>query len=345
LVQGGLARGAGAEGLRHVASLVAEPLHLLVPADRAEKDFSSLFRGRRVNLSTPSSGTRRLAEQVLELAAIDATTYEAGDLGYDAVAGQLATADEAFAGPEVLFAVESLPGRFADLLVTEHGFTPVSIPFAEAVCLRDRSLEVVTIPAGTYQAWNPSVPAGPVVTVAPRLTLLARDDVPAEAVERLLAVLYEGDVRLDAELPRLDASDLDAGRELPLHDGASAYLRRNEPLFTTGLVDSIESARSFAFSALVAGFLIWRWTARRRAVRLEEYFDEISDIERRAFARLGRGEWDAAARDDYLDRLTTLKATAIEAYSSGRIDGHDQFNGFLQHVADARATVRSLGRG
>ena len=57
--------------MRQVTPLVLEPLHLLVRPDLVGPGLDKL-RGRRLNLSTPGSGTRALAHETLRFAGMRA---------------------------------------------------------------------------------------------------------------------------------------------------------------------------------------------------------------------------------------------------------------------------------
>ncbi|QDT66603.1 hypothetical protein V22_38730 [Calycomorphotria hydatis] len=333
LVQGGLPRPSG--NILQVAVLVPEPLHLVVRPGLETGGLESLA-GKRVNLSTLGSGTRLLSSQVLDYADLTENKYEDCSFSYSEL--QAMPAEEL---PDAIFFVSSLPSQIGDYLISEQGYVLKEIPFGEALLLRDRSLQPAVIPAYTYRV-EPPEPATDIRTVAPRLTLVARRDVADEAVAGVLAAIYDGDFHLRAELPEFPLDDISRYHEWPLHPGTSQFLLRHQPLITNELVDNIESARSFVFSALLAAFLAWRWYRRRQAVRFERYFDEVSSTETKAFTMLKSGTFSEAVQNELLDELTQIKERAIEAYSSGRVRGEEQLTGFINHVADARQTVRTL---
>ncbi|QDT35680.1 TAXI family TRAP transporter solute-binding subunit [Stratiformator vulcanicus] len=332
-VQGGL-RPPPAD-LRQLTILHPEPLHLVARPKLAEAGLASLL-GKRINLSTKGSGSRQLSEQVLQFYGVGPGDYIDESHSYREL--QQMPAEQL---PDAMFFVSSMPSDIAEFFVRKRNYRLIAIPFGRALSMRDTSLTPVEIPYAAYRAY-PAEPREPIATIAPRLNLVARADVPAEAVERLLTAMYDGDFRRRAEIGELSSAEIEPFRELPLHEGTIAFLRRHEPIVTNEFIDNAESARSFVFSALVAAFLLWQWYRRKQAVRFEEYFDEVSALEARAFAALRGGTFTERMRNDLLDELTRLKERAIESYSSGRVHGQEHLTGFISHVADARQTVRTL---
>jgi TRAP-type uncharacterized transport system substrate-binding protein len=132
-VQGGLDM-SDHPGLRQVAVLHLEPLHLLVKEEIHRAVTSSLrgLRGKVVNLGERGSGTYLLATEVMAFsdlrAGIDYTerTLNYADLEREADLAQL---------PDAVFTVSTLPSPTARHLVTRHHYRLASLPFCEAFAL------------------------------------------------------------------------------------------------------------------------------------------------------------------------------------------------------------------
>ncbi|MBI3860684.1 MAG: TAXI family TRAP transporter solute-binding subunit [Planctomycetia bacterium] len=326
LVQGGLDSHAE---IRQVAVLIPEPLHVLVRPDLLERGVAGL-RGKRLDLGPAGSGTRRLAQQTLTLAGLKPDEYRDTSESYTELRN-MAAADL----PDAVFHVSSLPAPFAEWIVAERGYRLLPVPFGDAMALRDRSLQDVTIPAYTYGV-DPPVPAQPVSTVAPWLSIVARRDVPDEAVIRLLESVFDGDFALHAELQGLEVEQVVKRREFALHSGTTTFLNRNHPLITGEFIEGVENLRSFLVSALVALFLAWRWFRSRASVGFERYFDEVTRIELEILETGGAGRLAAEQVQQIEQRLTRVKSEAIEQFSSGRLRGGDLLGSFLSHVVDVR---------
>lgn len=326
LVQGGLR---GRPEIREVAVLLIEPLHLLVKPTITDGAYESL-RGKRLNLSTPSSGTRQLALEVLRLVGLqpgeyidEAHTYaELKKMNSDAL-------------PDGVFVVSALPSELAEWMIGERGYRLMSLPFGDALALRDRAVQDAVIPAFAYSV-VPPVPPQPVHTVGTWLSLIAHRDVPEAAVMRLLEATFDSEFVLRAQISKLDAAEILRRREFPLHPATMTYLNRNQPVITGEVIESLENLRSFFVSGMVALFLGWRWYRSRGTIGLERYLDEVSRIELEIIDARKRSEFTASHCLQFEERLTRLKGEALEQFSSGKFQGDSAMNALLTHVADVR---------
>ncbi len=330
LIQGGLA---APPVVRQVSAMYPEPLHLLVRQEIAAGGLAALA-GRRVNLGPEGSGTRELATMVLELARL----HDVEPTGLDYAALETLPAESL---PDGVFMVQSMPSDVAAFLVSERGYRLLGMPFAASLAYRDVRLHEATIPAMMYSL-DPPVPPVPLPAIGTALLVVAREDIPAAAVDRLLRAIWERDLGRAANLPDLGSRPLVGPPELPLHDGAERFARRRNPMLRAELVESVENARSFLVSTAVALVLLWRWAVRRRSERFDRFMDEVTAIERRAMElELS----DGRALDELVglrNRLSALKADALERFTFGKLRGEELMTGFLSHVADVRSYLNAL---
>jgi TRAP transporter TAXI family solute receptor len=327
LVQGDL--GLEYASVRQVAVVLSEPLHLFVKPEILAAGHTSL-RGKRINVSTPGSGTQKMARQTLQFIGLRSGDYVEEHRPY---ADLIDMADAEL--PDAIFAVSPLPWNLGTPLVNERGYRLMPLPFGEAMSLRDGALHDMVIPAFSYSV-DPAVPPEPLHTVAARLLVVANEKTSDAAVLRLMESIYETDFARIADLPPLDPKRLGEVREYPLHPAAETYLHRNEPLVTGEIIESLENARSFLVSAGIAAFLLWRWYARRRLIGFEKYFDAVSELEEEAveLERLGQLQRDDLNRLRH--RLTEIKGEVLERYAEGRLSGDESMASFLAHVTDVR---------
>ena len=333
LVQGNL--GLEHENLVEVAALHSEPLHLFVKPDLVQGGVSAL-KGKRLNLSTPESGTRKVALETLQFMGLKPTEYHAEARSYE----ELARLPEAEL-PDGIFAVSALPWNMGADLIHRHGYRLMELPFGDALSLQDVSLHDMLIPAYTYSV-VPPVPEQPLHTVGTRLMIVANRKTSDNAVRLLLEILFESNYTRRANLPRLEPGDIEAVREFPLHPGTVQYLHRNEPLVTGEVIESVENLRSFLVSAALAGFLVWRWQVRRRMIGFETYIDGVTEIELEALDLERSGMVDAADLLRLRRLLTELKTEALEKHAEGVLKGEEQMISFLAHVTDVRSYLESL---
>jgi len=333
LVQGGLPE---QKGVRQVSALVLEPLHLLVRPELLGPGLGQL-RGKDLNLSTPGSGTRELAHELLTFAgmkaAIDYTELNHSYAELEAMpAAKL---------PDGIFLVSSLPSRVATFLIEERGYRLQPIPLGPALALRDAAVHDGVIPAYAYSV-DPAVPPSELHTPATYLLLVAHEKVSEEAVTRFLEAIFQGEFARHAQLQRLSPTLLTHPPALPLHPGTREFLRRNDPLITAEAIDNLESLRSFFVSLAVAFFLLWRWQRQRSQRGFEEYIAEVSRLEAQALSIDSRYAIDLNAILAIRQRLSELKIEAMDKFAAGELRGEELMASFLTHVSDLRHYLNDM---
>ena len=153
------------------------------------------------------------------------------------------------------------------------------------------------MPAFTYGV-EPGVPPESLHTLGTRLLLVAKDKVPAEAVGRLLDVIFASRFS-QLVYPPLLPELLTLPPELEPHAGTTAYLRRNQPLIAGDFVDMAE--KWFSIGGVTAGgaVCLWQWLRRRARSRqnrgFEAYIIKVADIERRGADQELSAELDLSA--------------------------------------------------
>jgi TRAP-type uncharacterized transport system substrate-binding protein len=358
-LQGGL-KPRGRDDVRQVAALHVEPLHLLVKPELEHSVAASLLKlkGRRINLGEEGSGTHCLASAALTFAGLGTAHYLAEGRSY----AELLAEDDPVKMPDAIFTVSTLPSRVARHLVSRHGYRLVGLPFAEAFALStlgetasiarcDPAAEVrrehtydAVIPAFTYGV-EPSVPPESIHTLGTRLLLVAKDRVPAEAVGRLLDVIFASRFS-QLVYPPLLPELLSLPPELEPHAGTTAYLRRNQPLIAGDFVDIAE--KWFSMVGVTAGgaVCLWQWLRRRARLRqdrgFEAYIIKVADIERRAADQELSAELDLSALLNLRRELIRLKQEALEKFAAGELEGESLMSGFLAHVSDTGSYLTRL---
>jgi hypothetical protein len=108
------------------------------------------------------------------------------------------------------------------------------------------------------------------------------------------------------------------------------------------LIEGIENLRSFLVSGLVALFLAWRWYRSRASVGFERYLDDVTRIELELLELHRSGRLDEERALELEQRLSQLKSSALEHFSSGKLRGDELLGSFLTHVADVRNCLHWL---
>jgi TRAP transporter TAXI family solute receptor len=332
LVQGGLPP---APDICHVATLVPEPLHLLVRPTSSIDNVADLA-GKTVNLSTSGSGTRWLALEVLDFAGIEPQSFVDQAMSYE----QLQQCDPSQL-PDAVFIVSSLPSSMAEWLVRARGYQLVELPYGPALAVRNRNIQHCEIPSFTYSV-EPPHPASAVQSVATQLELLVRSDLDESTAKRLAECIFDDGFARLANLPAIEPRTSTDQSAYDLHPGIVTYLRRDNPLLTSESIEYVENARSFLVSAAIALALLYRWYSRRLATGFEKHLDLVTHVELDVLKLLQEGQLTGERLAAEEVRLSRLKAEALEQFAAGRLKGEEHLSSFLTHVADVRQLLRNL---
>lgn len=219
--EGAFAGGAVTE-LRALGSLYPEMIQLVVLEESGIETIQDLS-GKRVVLGAPGSGAAVNAGQILNASGVQAQTQyldlntasdRLKDGGVDAVfwTGGIPTGAIVSLGTTHPVRVLAIDGETKSRLQAEYPF------YANA-----------TLPANTYGGQDEDVP-----TVAVMAILVARADVPADDMMRLLGIIYDGTAvqQSHAQGAKITLDNAFTGIVgLPWHDGAKAYFAsKNKPV-------------------------------------------------------------------------------------------------------------------
>lgn len=208
------------EGLRAIASLYPETVHLVVRADGPIRAVGDLG-GKVVSVGEEGSGTLVEARLVMEAHGVREGAFAARHLRPGPAADRLAEgAIDAFflvAGQPVA-AIADLAQRVPIRLV------PIEGEAAERLAATLPFVVPGTIPEGTYEG----VEATPTLSVAAQW--LVRADIEEELVYGITRALWHPNTKrlLEAGHPRgrqIDVSRATTGLGVPLHPGAARYYR------------------------------------------------------------------------------------------------------------------------
>jgi protein-S-isoprenylcysteine O-methyltransferase Ste14/TRAP-type uncharacterized transport system substrate-binding protein len=365
LVPGGV-RTRDYPNVRQVAILGTEPLHVLVRPELAAKGFTGL-RGKRIALGPPSIASHHVAREVLNFVGLQPVPGLVGSYTLDSRdpedlhrelqrINSLAEADRRQALqdlPDAVVFSAPLPSILAREFVQVGGYKLLPVPFVEAFCNDrlspshaegiqvNRSLLMqTTIPAYTY-SFDPAMPAEPYQTVGVPLLLVAEDDADPEAVDRLIATIYESPLKNEIRPQPLE----DQVTAFPLHSGTQRYLRRHEPLLKpehTAKIGPLLGGVGTLISGLIAFYSYMRLRKLRRFVA---YYHEIGRID-----MVARGlEVDPAAptepgalRPHLETRLTQLKHDVVEEFAKGGLQGEGLLAGLIALINDTRESLLSM---
>ncbi|HEX5272261.1 MAG TPA: TAXI family TRAP transporter solute-binding subunit [Gemmataceae bacterium] len=353
--------------VRAVTSLAKVHLHLLVKRDLADKGIAGL-RGKHVALGPSTTASYHVARDVLNFVGLLPTIKTGGgDYNIDLISpregllemarieslGEPARAEAIARLPDAVMFLAPLPSPLARQLVTGFGYTLVPLPFAEAygldrlnppgadgVRVNRATLGPGAIPAYTYGS-DPAEPARECPTLCAPLILVAREDVPPEAVSLLLETIYDNSLTNAIRPPPLN----EQVSAFPRHGGTEHYLHRNDPLLTPELAYKFGVLGSGVGAVLSGVIAVYGFLRLRHLNRFESYYREIGQIE-----MLARGlEHDPGAptevtalRSHLEGRLSALKCKVLEDFAEGGLRGEALMAGIVALINDTRDSLAGM---
>lgn len=359
LIQGGLAR--NHPGVRQVASLQVEPLHLLVKSELhgAVSGNIAALEGASINLSQKGSGTHALALEVLRFAGLDGIEHPFAEtnLDYAALLGE--TDRESM--PDAVFLVSPLPSPVARHLVREMDYRLAELPFSDAFSLLEipgraagtrpagaaverHAVRETSIPAYMYSVPKKE-PPNEINTLGVRLLLVCHQSVPAGDVRAILGGVYRGRFTR-ITVPPLEPGLMLTPPEFPLHEGALDFLETIQPVNAAELMELPEKLVSFG-APLIAGVFVLMEFLRRKMLRARgesfvKYVRDVSRIERRAMELEYSSTMKIRELFELQQELSRLKVEALDKFSSGELEGNELLSGFLTQINDARGFLTRL---
>ena len=310
------------ENARLIARLYDEVLHILVARGVAD-DIRTVYdlEGRRVSIGGHGSGTRLVAETVLEHFRIR--------VAEDMAMGPKQTVEALSEGTiDAAFLLTAIPSSTVERLVEDDAIRFLSLGNAQeigneadALALVFPALHATTIPRATYA----TLPIGPVRTIGVSAQLIASRHLGSQLVQRITEEVFQHRTRLAgkkggiAVAKRIRENYEPGSVSLPYHPGAVAYYERSQPPF---FVEYAE-AMSFGLTLLVglySGYIAIReWMRRRRKNRIDEYYMEAVDH------AISPGETDIDILTERRRALLALRRTAFTDLVNEKLEANESF--------------------
>lgn len=209
------ARGQPLATLRAVGGLFPEAIHIVVRPDSPIKDVAGL-RGRRVDIGTPSSGTR--FDAVAVLAAYGLKPGDLGEARQDGLSGAIGRLRRSQI--DALFTTAAAPEPSLQALAAQAGLRllPITDAALEQLGQARPGLVRLTLPVNTYPRQQ-----GAVITAASSALLLTTTNAPPAEVERVVDLVFTRMAQKGAGgagVVKVSAANQLRGVTIPLHEGA-----------------------------------------------------------------------------------------------------------------------------
>ncbi|MGB5814782.1 MAG: TAXI family TRAP transporter solute-binding subunit [Thermoanaerobaculia bacterium] len=323
--------------VRLITSLYDEVLHILVAKEVAE-EIQSVFdlRGRRVALGAEGSGTRPLAERVLEHFQVE--------VGEDlAVSPEEAAAGLVDGSIDAAFALSAIPSPLVGDLAKQDAVRFLSLGDAqelgnesEALALVHPTLRGTTIPRSTYVR----LPEEPVSTIAVSALLVASRDLDADLVRDCTAALFRNRskaIELEDEglvvAGRIREDYRPDAHFVPYHEGAVAYYERADPPFYVEYAETMSLALTLLVGTYSGYIALREWMRRRMKNRIDSYYMQVN----RLTGDLGALSLEELAENR--DALEKLRSRAFSDLVGERLRADESFTIFQDYVGGQLASI------
>jgi TRAP transporter TAXI family solute receptor len=324
---------------RLIAPLYDEVLHILVTRD-ASADINSIhdLNGRRVSLGAAASGTRQIAERILEH--FDAEPGE--DLAIDDSSVVERLTDGSI---DAAFILTAIPSTTVEQLAQLDAVRFLSLGDpqesgneADALALVNPSLHATNIPRSTYVR----LPQRPIRTVAVAALLVAQRGLDPQLVTDITAALYaqRSDLTDDkgqqiAVTRRIREKYNPAEAAIPYHAGAVAYYQREDPSFVVKYAEALSLGLTLLIG-LYSGYIALReWLRRRMKNRIDAYLIEVAQQ---------TADLATLSRDELIRRRDVLNQLRHRAFSdlvAEQLQANEAFSIFQNHLRDEFAAIEA----
>ncbi|KAA1189535.1 hypothetical protein F0M18_14355 [Pseudohalioglobus sediminis] len=313
-------------GVRAVLPAYESVLHIAIRNDYNPADYSKPLMGAQFYAANRSAAAASFIDVVTRRQEL-----QPGQFGVSREFDANSTDIIVYFGPINPEKTGWLPPGFS-LVSLDNQFNPQRDFYKEGIGYLVPNMKPKLIPAFTYE-----LPGNrePLLTVAVDTLLVTRKDVAERAIYELTRTFLEQKQRLTALAPHLFAGINESFDPLdlsfPLHEGARAYLEREEPGFLERYAELINLLVYIAFLMISAFLAFTRWREHRRKDRIDVFYDRVLAI------RDGSAGVDIAAR---LEALDALEREAFASLVAEKLAANESFRILTDLIAVARDEVR-----
>ena len=177
------------------------------------------------------------------------------------------------------------------------------------------------------------------MTVTTNAFLVARDSASREMIREILAVIHEGNLKMD--VPTLiSRDDVNSRISTQLHPAALEYFNPSDNIgWLREILESMNSAKELIVALGTGIYLVWRRWRQLKEEEIQEAFHKQRD----------RLDWflsqtllveqeqmdttDVDELQEYLDKVTTIKLQALQELTEAEMRSDQAFSIFLDQCA------------
>ncbi|MFG0264684.1 MAG: TAXI family TRAP transporter solute-binding subunit [Rhodopirellula sp. JB055] len=327
--------------VRSLAILYTEVLHLVCRKDVGIECLNDLA-DHPTNLGSLSGGTHPLVEALLQFSRVEIPAEHQQNLGFAQSAEALRAGEL-----DAAFFLVGLGSEIIEELVTSPEFELVPIQIRavedEATFISERAFidgfrthyphaKVAVIPLMPYEG----SPITPTPSVGIGAVLACRANWDEELANDLVQTIFAHRAVLGRKislLSGLDEQSSQAQLQVPLHRGAEAYFRRNEPGFLAQNAESIGVLITIALLLASGLHGIKKWIDQRRKNRVDVYYGRVQHI----LDSIGQqrvSDFSVALRD-----LEEIESTTCQELIEERLDADHSFVILQNMINRCRAEI------
>jgi TRAP transporter TAXI family solute receptor len=332
--------------VRTLAPLHRGVLHFIVRADDSVQSILDL-PGRRIATGPSESGSPRFVDALLRHFGLDPESLDLRMLGLADACQQLQAGEV----DVILMPMGLKSDAFAEL-VSKGGLKVRFVPIGSSIgeeseiagfLLDYPRAEAAWIPRHAYAATQGEVGGGlpreAVPAVGVRSVLVAREDLPSHHAHAVTEALFLNQSSLVEAHPVAAQISADIDRstlQFPLHVGADAYYRRNEPGFLVRYAEVLGLSLSFMIALIGLLATSNRWLLQRKKDRIDGYYLELD----RHLGQLQDPELGKEMLIEIEANLEAMRHRAIRLLAEERLLPNESFRIFQGLLADCRREVR-----
>ena len=330
---------------RTLAPLHRGVLHFIVRDDDSVRSILDL-PGKRIATGPSESGSPRFVDALLRHFGLDPESLDLRMLGLNAACQQLQAGEV-----DVILMPMGLKSEAFAKLVSEAGLKVRFVPIGSSIgeeseiagfLLDYPRAEAAWIPRHAYAAPQGEVGGGlprmAVPAVGVRSILVAREDLPQRHARAVTEALFLNQSALVEVHPVAAQTSEDFRRstlQFPLHFGAEAYYRRNEPGFLVRYAEVLGLSLSLVIAVIGLLAASSKWLLQRKKDRIDGYYLELD----RHLGQLQDPELGRDALTEIEANLEAMRHRAIRLLAEERLLPDESFRIFQGLLADCRREV------
>jgi len=326
--------------VRLLAPLYQEVLHILVAREMSAtiKTVTDL-EGLRVALGSSDSGTRTVAERVIDHFGVGIA--EDIDLPPDEVAQGLSDGSI-----DAAFMLSAIPSTVVEELCERDAVRFLSLGSAQergneadALALVYPSIASGVIPRSTYER----LPENPVATIEVSAMFVASSELDPDLVTTILSTLFAH----RSKLIELETERVVAARRIrekfqpeevliPYHVGAVGYYQRTKPLFIVEYAETLSLLLTVLVGLFSASVAVREWMRRKMKNRIDVFYVRVKEL---------TDGFQSMSVDELVTRRRALRELRQQAFAelvAERLEANESFTIFQDYLASERTAIETL---